>query len=196
VEHLIESAGLGVLFLLIALESMGIPLPGETALIGASVLADHGKFEIWQVIVIAASAAIIGDNLGYWIGRHWGRQLLTKWKRLERFSQRVLPPAERFFAAHGGKTVFFGRFIAFLRITSAWIAGVSHMPWWRFLLWNAAGGIIWATGVSLLAYYAGRAVADAFDRWGVIGAGVLVAVGAVVLLSIHFWRKRVVPEKA
>src|SRR5919197_3438687 len=149
-EHLVESYGLGLLFVLIMLESAGIPLPGETALIGASVLASQGHFDIVWVIAVAASAAIIGDNGGYWGGRIWGRKLLTRWKRLERFADRVLPPSERFFARHGGKTVFFARFIAILRFTAAWLAGVTRMTWWRFLFWNAAGGVCWAAGVGVL----------------------------------------------
>jgi membrane protein DedA with SNARE-associated domain len=193
-EHLVETYGLGLLFLLIMLESAGIPLPGETALIGASVLASTGRFDIVWVIVLAATAAIVGDNGGYWVGRIWGRKLLARWRRVERFSQKVLPASERFFARHGGKTVFFARFIAILRFTAAWLAGVAHMPWWRFLFWNAAGGILWATGVGLLAYYGGKAAADAFDRYGWIGAaGVLLSVG-VVLAGIHLWRKHLEPN--
>jgi membrane protein DedA with SNARE-associated domain len=196
VEHLVLSAGLGLLFVLVMLESAGIPLPGETALIAASILAARGHYEIWEVIVVAASAAIVGDNGGYWVGRIWGRKLLTKWKRLERFSERVLPPAERFFAAHGGKTVFIGRFVAILRFTAAWLAGVTRMPWWRFLLWNAAGGICWAVGVALLAYYGGKAAADAFDKYGLIGAGAIVGLVVLALVGIHFWRKRMLPEES
>ena len=195
-EHLIETAGLGLLFLFVMLESAGIPLPGETALIGAAVLASRGHFRIWEVIVIAAAAAIVGDNGGYWVGRIWGRKLLTKWKRLERFSERVLPPAERFFEAHGGKTVFIGRFVAILRFTAAWLAGVTRMRWWRFLLWNAAGGICWAVGVGLLAFYGGKAAADAFDRYGLIGAGAIVGAVLLVLVGIHIWRKRMLPERS
>jgi membrane protein DedA with SNARE-associated domain len=195
VEGLLTSAGLGLLFVLIMLESAGIPLPGETALIAAGILAERGHFEIWHVIVIAAAAAIIGDNGGYWVGRIWGRKLLTKWKRIERLSGRVLPPAERFFEAHGGKTVFIGRFVAILRFTAAWLAGVTRMDWWRFLLWNAAGGICWATGVGLLAYYGGKAAAEAFDRFGLIGAGAIVGLIVLALLGLHYWRKRVLPER-
>jgi membrane protein DedA with SNARE-associated domain len=193
-EHLVETYGLGLLFVLIMLESAGIPLPGETALIGAGILASQGKLDVIAVIAVAAAAAIIGDNGGYWVGRRWGRQILRKWRRVERFAERVLPPSERFFEKHGGKTVFFARFIAILRFTAAWLAGISRMPWWRFLFWNAAGGICWATGITLLAYYGGKAAADAFDRYGWIGAaGVVVAI-LVVVGGVHVWRRRVVPE--
>jgi membrane protein DedA with SNARE-associated domain len=193
-EHLVSSAGLPLLFGLITLESAGIPLPGETALITASFLASKGKLDIVAVIAVASTAAIVGDNGGYWVGRHWGRRILTRWKRLQRFSERVLPPAERFFEKHGDKTVFIGRFVAILRFTAAWMAGVAHMRWWRFLLFNAAGGICWATLVALLAYYVGRAAADAFDQYGVIGAGVIIGGAAAALVVVHVLRRRVAPE--
>lgn len=193
-NHLVQTYGLGLLFVLVMLESGGIPLPGETALIGAAILAQRGTFGIVAVIAVAASAAIIGDNGGYWVGRTWGRRILTRWKRLERFSERVLPPSERFFERHGPKTVFIGRFVAILRVTAAWMAGVTRMPWWRFLLWNAAGGIVWATLVGLVAYYAGGAAADAIHRYGIYGAGVAVAVVVVLIGGLHLWRRKVLPE--
>jgi membrane protein DedA with SNARE-associated domain len=195
-EHLLLSAGLPLLFVLIMLESAGTPLPGETALIAAAILASRGHYRIWEVIVVAAVAAIVGDNGGYWVGRIWGRKLLKRWRWLERFSERVLPPAERFFEAHGGKTVFIGRFVAILRFTAAWLAGVTKMSWWRFLLWNAAGGICWAIAVGLLAFYGGKAAADAFDRYGLIGAGALIAAAVLVLVGFHIWRRRILPEQS
>ena len=193
-EHLVSTAGLPLLFALVMLESAGIPLPGETALITAAFLASKGKLNIVEVIVVASAAAIIGDNGGYWVGRHWGRRILTRSKRLRRFSERVLPPAERFFSKHGDKTVFIGRFVAILRFTAAWMAGVAHMRWWRFLVFNAAGGICWATLVALLAYYVGRAAADAFNQYGLIGAGAILAVAAAVLVVVHVLRRRVATE--
>jgi membrane protein DedA with SNARE-associated domain len=194
VEGLLTSAGLGLLFVLIMLESAGIPLPGETALIAAGLLASKGRYEIWQVIVIAAAAAIIGDNLGYWVARRWGLRLLERWPRLKQYVDRALPPAERFFKKHGGKTIFIARFVAILRFTAAVLAGVTRMHWWRFLLWNAAGGICWATGIGLLAYYGGKAAAEAFDRYGLIGAGVIVVLIVAGLVGAHLWRRRMVEE--
>jgi membrane protein DedA with SNARE-associated domain len=193
-EHLVSTAGLPLLFGLVMLESAGIPLPGETALITAAFLASKGKLDIVAVIAVAASAAIVGDNGGYWVGRHWGRRLLTRWHRLQRLSERVLPPTERFFERHGDKTVFIGRFLPVLRFTAAWMAGVAHMPWWRFLVFNAAGGICWATFVALLSYYVGRAAADAFSQYGLLGAGAVIAVAAAVLVVVHVLRNRVAPE--
>jgi membrane-associated protein len=190
VEHFVESYGLVVLFLLIGLESAGMPLPGETALIAAAVLASNGHFDIVWVIAVAAAAAIVGDNVGYWLGRLGGRRLLTRWKRISRHAGRALPKAEDFFARHGGKTVFIGRFIAILRITAAWLAGISEMPWWRFLFWNAAGGIAWAILVGLVAYYGGKAAADAVNRYGLIGGAVLLAIAAVGFLAFRSWKRR------
>jgi membrane protein DedA with SNARE-associated domain len=195
VTHYVVTYGLGLLFVLLMLESGGIPLPGETALIPAGVLASQGKFNIVAVIAVAASAAIIGDNAGYWVARRWGRRLLKKSKRLDRFAERVLPPSERFFERHGDKTVFIGRFVAILRFTAAWLAGLSKMPWWKFLFWNAAGGICWATLVGLLAYYLGRAAADTIERYGYYAAGGLVVAVVLVVGGLHFWRRRIVEEE-
>jgi membrane protein DedA with SNARE-associated domain len=189
--HFITHHGLPLLFLVIALESFGIPLPGETALIAFGVLASQGHYNIAIVIVVAAAAAIIGDNLGYWIiGRWGGRRLFERWGWLRRYAERVLPRAERLMERHGGKTVFFGRFIAVLRYTAAWLAGLGRMEWWRFLFWNAAGGIGWATLVGLVSYYGGQALADTIARYGVYGAG--IAIGALLLgwLLLHFAKKR------
>ncbi len=187
----VRAVGLPLLFLFIMLESAGIPLPGETALITASILSSQHKFPaIYWVIIVAAAAAIIGDNLGYWAARSGGMALIRRHERLSRFADRVLPPSERFFERHGGKTVFFARFIAILRFTAAWLAGLSKMPWWRFLLWNAAGGICWATGFGLLAYYVGHAAADAIDRYGYIAAGVIVAAIVLGFFGVRYWKKR------
>jgi membrane protein DedA with SNARE-associated domain len=186
------SYGLLLLFAVIAAESAGVPLPGETALIAAAILAARGHYSIVEVIVVAALAAIIGDNVGYWIGRTGGRALLERWGPLKRYSERVLPPGERFFRKHGGKTVFIGRFVSVLRVTAAWLAGITHMPWWRFFIWNAAGGILWATGVSLLAYWAGKAVAETVGKYGLYGVIVLLVLGAIGFVALRVWKKRMI----
>jgi membrane protein DedA with SNARE-associated domain len=190
-KNLLLDHGLIILFALIAMESAGIPLPGETALIAAAVLAQQGHYSIEAVIVVAALAAIIGDNVGYWIGRKGGRALLARTPVIRDVFARALPPSERFFARHGAKTVFFGRFIAFLRITAAWLAGISHMPWWRFLLWNALGGIVWAIAVSLIAYKFGEAAAEAINKYGLYGAIAVIVVVVIGFVGFRFWKKRV-----
>jgi membrane protein DedA with SNARE-associated domain len=178
-------------FLLIAAESSGVPLPGETALVAAGVYASQGHYSIESVIAVAAAGAIVGDNIGYWLGRELGRGFLQRYGVIKRFSDRVLPRAERFFDKHGGKAIFLARFTAGLRVAGAWIAGFARMPWWRFFFWNAAGGIVWATTFGLIAYYFGHAVADAIGKYGMYGAGV-AALGVIALLvGLHFWRKRI-----
>lgn len=192
--NLLISYGLVLLFVLIAAESAGVPLPGETALIAASILASRGHYSIVSVIVVAAAAAIIGDNVGYWIGRTGGRALLERWGPVRRYAEKAIPPGERFFRKHGGKTVFIGRFVAVLRVTAAWLAGITHMSWWRFVLWNAAGGIVWAAGVSLLAYYFGKAAADAVQTYGIYALVAIVVVAALVFVGMRFAKKRLEPK--
>jgi membrane protein DedA with SNARE-associated domain len=194
VTHQLIQHGLVLLFFLVAIESAGVPVPGETALIAAAVLARQGHYSLFWVIVIAAAGAIVGDNLGYWLGRLGGRRLLNRWSITRRHVEKVLPPAERFFEKHGPKTVFFGRFLALLRVTSAWLAGISRMPWWKFLFWNATGGIVWAAGVAILAYAAGKAVADAVGRYGLYAVVVLVVVAIVGFFVMRRLRARLLEE--
>jgi membrane protein DedA with SNARE-associated domain len=189
-QSLVVHYGLVVLFLLIALESAGIPLPGETALVTGGVLASRGDLDIVAVIAVAATAAIVGDNVGYWVGRLGGRKLLLRWERLDRHASRVLPWSEGFFHRHGGKTIFIARFVAVLRVTAAWLAGISKMHWWQFFLWNAAGGIVWAVAVGLVAYYAGRAAADAIGHYGFIAGAAITVVLVVGMLVFRFIRRR------
>jgi len=189
--HFFIAHGLPLLFVVVMLESFGIPLPGETALIAFGVLASQGHHSIVTVIVLAAVGAIVGDNLGYWlIGRLGGRRLFERWRVLRRYADRFLPAAERIMSRHGGKTVFFGRFIAILRFTAAWVAGIGRMPWWRFLFWNALGGIVWATTVGLVSYYAGKAAADAIQRYGLFAAGGVAAVLVLGLIGFRLVSRR------
>jgi len=196
VTHFIEHYGLVFVFGIVCLESAGLWLPGETALIAAGVYASKGHLSISGVIAVATAGAILGDNIGYWLGREGGRRLLYRYAWLARFADRVIPTAERFFARHGGKAVFLARFFGGVRVTGAWMAGITRMPWWRFLFWNAAGGITWAVGVGLVAFYAGKAAADAIARYGVYGAVVLVVVLAAALVGLHMWRRRALGSEA
>ena len=173
--------GLPLLFAAVAIESFGVPVPGETALIAFGVLASQGHYSIAVVIAVAAAAAIIGDNLGFWlIGRRGGRALIARYAWVERRTQHVLPRAEALIRRYGGRAVFFGRFVSVLRETIAWVAGLAGMSWPRFLFWNALGGIVWASAVGLLAYYGGKALADAVSRYGLF-AGASIVIAAVVI---------------
>jgi membrane protein DedA with SNARE-associated domain len=170
-------------------------VPGETALIACAVLASQGSLSIAWVIVVAALAAIIGDNLGYWTARKGGRPLLQRHRLTQRYADRYLPRGERFFAKHGGKTVFLGRFVAVLRVTAAWIAGLLHMHWWRFLAWNAAGGIVWALLVGLVAYRLGDAAAAALNRYGLVAAGGIVVVTGLGYVVVRWIERRTLGDE-
>jgi membrane protein DedA with SNARE-associated domain len=173
------NVGLPVLFVLIAVESMGVPLPGETALFTAAILASKGKLSIEAVIAVSAAAAILGDNVGYLIGRKAGRRLLEAPGPFERHRRAVITYGQPFFDRHGPKAVFLGRFVSGLRITAAWLAGVNRMKWTSFLFWNATGGIVWATAVGLLGYFGGHAAEHAVKTVGLAGA-----IAAALLLAI------------
>jgi membrane protein DedA with SNARE-associated domain len=182
--------GYPLLFALIAIETMGVPVPGEAALLTAAVIASRGDLDIEIVIILAASAAILGDNIGYLIGRHGGRRLLQRPGKFETQRRRVLEYGEPFFGRHGGKAVFFGRWMAWLRIWSAWLAGINRMRWPSFVFWNAAGGIVWAVSVGLIAYYLGEAGDHAIKTAGLAGgAGVLVS-GVVIYLVLRYRHRR------
>jgi membrane protein DedA with SNARE-associated domain len=146
VEHLIETYGLWALFTVVMLESMGVPLPGESALITAALYAGSThRIDIFQVILVAAAAAIIGDNIGYLVGRSIGVRLLVRYGRYLRLDAKRLKLGQYLFMRHGGKIVFFGRFVAILRTFAAFLAGANLMRWPRFLFMNALGGICWAS---------------------------------------------------
>jgi membrane-associated protein len=186
VEELVQTAGYPLLFLLVGAESSGVPIPGETALITAAVLASQGKMHIEWVIPIAAAGAIVGDNIGYVIGRRGGRWLLERPGRFHRQRLDALRNGEVFFEHHGPKAVFLGRFVLGLRVWASWLAGATHMHWRSFFFWNALGGICWATGIGLLAYYLGSAAGNAIQTFGIFGlVAVLVAAG-----SVYTWHRR------
>jgi membrane protein DedA with SNARE-associated domain len=190
VKHLIEVAGYPLLFLLVMSESSGVPVPGETALITAAVLASQGKLQIEFVIGLAAAGAIIGDNIGYLIGRRGGRWLLERPGFLHRQRLRVLEAGEPFFQQHGPKAVFFGRFVLGLRVWASWLAGATRMPWRSFLLWNALGGITWAVAVGLIAYFLGHSAENAIETFGLYGlAAVLLAIGSTFFLHRRHRRR-------
>src|SRR5487761_413568 len=180
----VSHIGYPVLFLLVMAESGGIPVPGETSLIAAAVLASHGKLQIELVIAIAAAAAIVGDNVGYQIGRRGGRWLLQRPGHFHRQRLQVLQTGEPFFERHGPKAVFFGRFLLGLRVWASWLAGATHMRWRSFLLWNALGGITWATAIGLLAYYLGHSASNAVQAFGIYGL-VAVALAVVSFFIAH-----------
>ncbi len=182
--HLVQSYGYYAVFALIALESLGIPLPGESALIAAALYAGTTHhLNITALAAVAVSAAVIGDNAGYWVGRTGGRRLAERYGRYVRLDRAKLKVGRYLFARHGGKVVFFGRFVAVLRTYAAFFAGVSRMRWSRFLLANAAGGLLWASLYAFGAYALGSAASSVGSTITIVGwavAGVLTLATIVI----------------
>ncbi len=172
---------------IIGLESLGVPSPGETALVLAAVLASQGKLNIWLVIPIAMASAIIGDSIGYLLGRLVGRDVLEARGPFHERRVRALAAGDRFFTRHGPKAVFLGRWIALVRIATAWLAGINKMPYPTFFFWNALGGITWALAYGLLGYYGGTAAAHVLEQ---IGVGAALALGVVVFVGVIVWKVR------
>lgn len=194
-QNILSVIGYPAVTLFIMIESSGIPFPGETMLLLASFFAaTTHQLAIPIVIACAALGAIIGDNLGYLAGRTGGRALALRYGKYIFLKPHHLDYAEKFFERHGDKTVFFGRFVAILRAWAAFLAGVNHMSWRKFLLFNAAGGIVWAIVYGTLGYVAGRFLHDNFtavehlaSTLGWVGAGIVAAaiVAAVILLRLR-----------
>jgi membrane protein DedA with SNARE-associated domain len=179
VHHLHEyvaTYGYLAIFAIVGLESAGIPMPGETILVAAAILAGQGKLHLWGVIGAAAAGAILGDNCGYWVGREFGFPIAYRYGRYVSLDERRLKLGQYLFLRQGGKIVFFGRFVAVLRAFAAFLAGVNHFNWERFFLFNAAGGIVWATIFGSGGYWLGRAFEDYAKPVGI--AALVVAVVA------------------
>jgi membrane-associated protein len=186
------SSSLGYLLpAIIGLESMGIPSPGETALVLAAVLASQGKLHIWLVILIGVASAITGDNLGYLLGRRFGREFVLKSGPLWHHRIQAVRAGDRFFERHGPKAVFLARWIALVRFAAAWLAGINRMQFRLFFFWNALGGITWGVTFGLVGYYAGEAGAGVLARFGLAGAAVLASlfIGMLVLGVVRHRRQ-------
>jgi membrane protein DedA with SNARE-associated domain len=186
VEHLVQVFGYPLLFLIVMSESGGLPVPGETGLITAAALASQGKLEIELVIALAAAGAIVGDNIGYLIGRKGGRWLLERPGLFHKQRLQVLAIGQPFFERHGPKAVFFGRFVLGLRVWASWLAGATHMHWRSFVIWNALGGIVWATAIGLIAYFLGHSAGNAIQAFGLYG----LAAVAIALVSGFILHRR------
>ena len=189
-QNALDAIGYPAVAIFVMIESSGIPFPGETMLLLASFYAGVShQLQIPIVIACAAFGAIIGDNIGYYIGHTGGRAIVVRFGKYVFIKPEHLDRAEEYFAKHGDKTVFFGRFIAVLRAWAAFLAGVNHMHWRTFLIYNAAGGILWATIFGTLGYVAGRFFHDNFAQVerlsktiGWLGAALIVIIVLTVLI--------------
>ena len=187
IDAWIESYGYLVVFLLVLVESIGVPVPGETALIAAALYAGSThKLDIWGIVAAAAAGAIIGDNIGYAIGRYGGAKLLLRYGHKVNLHEGRIKIGIWLFRRHGGKVVFWGRFVSILRTWAAFLAGTNHMEWRRFLLFNAAGGIVWATLYGVV-YYVFGATLKKLSTTIDVGVGVG---SAVLLVAFVVWTRR------
>ena len=187
ITHLIQSYGLVALFVIVFLESMGVPLPGETSLVTAAIYAGSThEIGIVPVIAVAAAGAIVGDNLGYVIGRVAGSRLLMRYGKYIRLDGKRLKLGQYLFLRHGAKIVFFGRFVAVLRAYAAILAGTNRMHWRTFLVANALGGVLWASAFGGGAYLFGTELRRVAEPVVLI---VLAAAVVVVVTSLRFVRR-------
>ena len=195
IETLIQAIGYPLVFGLIAAESTGVPLPGEITLLAAAAAAGAGRggFNIWLVFLFAAAGAIAGGTAGYWIGRRGGRALIERLSGRFGLNPDHIGKAERFFDHHGGSTVFFGRWVSYLRILTSLLAGISKMPFPKFMLFNILSGIFWAGVVSFLGFKFGRHL-DVVERImreigiGIFIAAVLAVAGYLVIAKVFIRR--------
>lgn len=184
---LVESYGAVTVAVVVGLESMGVPLPGETALLlAAGYAAGHPELNVWAVVAAAVAGAIVGDNVGYGLGRAYGAPFLARYGHHVGINSARLMLGRRLFRRHGILIVFFGRFVALLRILAAWLAGISRMRWPHFLAANAAGAVVWAGSFSFVGYSFGKVM----TRLPVSFEVALAATGLAVLVGLHFGSRR------
>ena len=182
-KQALSTYGYLAVFLFVGIESIGIPFPGETMLVTAAIYAGTtGNLSILLVIGAAATGAIVGDNIGFGVGHWGGYRLLVRYGKYIRLDQAKLKVGRYIFRRHGGKVVFFGRFVSVLRTYAAFLAGTNRMRWWRFVAFNAAGGIIWATLYGVGAYYLGREIEKVSGP-----VGIALAVVAALAIVIAFF---------
>ncbi len=191
--------GYWAVLVFVAIESTGIPFPGETMLLAAAIYAGTThQLVIPLVIAAAATGAILGDNIGFWVGREGGYRLLRRYGRYIRVDERRMKLGQYMFKKHGGKVVFFGRFVAVLRALAAFLAGTNRMAWPRFLVFNASGGILWAIIYGL----GGYALGDNVHRlegplgYALVAAAVVLTIGFIVFLRRNEKRLQDEAERA
>jgi membrane protein DedA with SNARE-associated domain len=186
-DGLFQHYGYAVIFIGIMLESTGLPLPGESLMIGAAIYAatEH-HLNIFVLVLVAALGAICGDQIGYFMGRWIGFRLLARWGRKVGLTDERLDLGRFLFGKYGAAVVFLGRFVAILRTFAAVLAGANKMPWHTFLLWNALGGIGWTSLYGFGAYLLGDAAKRVSGPLGIT----LAVIGGTVLLTVVVFVKR------
>ncbi len=194
-DRLLDEYGYGAVGLVVGLEAMGLPLPGESMIIGSAIYsATSHRLSIVWILVAAALGAILGDNLGYLIGRSVGYRVVVRYGRKVGLSEDRLTLGRYLFRRYGGLVVFFGRFVAVLRTFVALLAGANRMPWGRFLVWNALGGIAWTVGYGLAAFEAGEAIRRIEGPVGIAIASIAVPIVTAMILLLKKNEKRLIEE--
>jgi membrane protein DedA with SNARE-associated domain len=191
INHLLQSYGYLAVFVFIAVESLGLPLPGETTLIAAAIYAGSThNLNIGIVFLAAAAAAILGDNAGYWLGRSAGRRLVCRYGHLVRLDAKKLKVGRYLFARYGGTVVFAGRFVTALRTYAAFFAGLNEMRWPRFTVFNATGGVAWSAVCAFGAFGLGAAATGVGQAITLAGLGLSAALTAAGIVLARRWMRR------
>jgi membrane protein DedA with SNARE-associated domain len=187
IAHLIATYGYVGVGVVIALESMGLPLPGESVLALAALYAARHGHSIVPVVASAAAGAVLGDNAGYWIGRELGYRLLHDYGSRVGLTPGKIKLGQYLFLRHGAKVVFLGRFVAVLRVLAALLAGMNRMEWRRFLFANAAGAILWASAIGFGTFWFGRAAMHVTRPIGIVLAllGLAAVIGSLLFVRAH-----------
>ena len=195
--HLIVTYGYFAVAFLVAVESFGVPLPGETIVVAAALYAGHThRLSVWAIFAVAAVAAIVGDNIGYLLGRTGGERLIRRYGRYVRLDEAKLQVVRNLFDRHGAKVVFFGRFVSILRTYAAFFAGTTRMPWRRFLIYNAAGGVLWAALYTFASYGLGDTFRSIETELTVAFSAAAVLTIAAVIVVLRRRNKKVLVEVA
>ena len=182
--------GYAVVFVGVFLENTGLPVPGETALLAGAAMAHFGRLSLPWVVVTAVGGAVLGDNLGFFVGRRYGRALVERFGSRLGLTRARLRQFDRFFERHGGRTVFIARFVTGLRVFGALLAGASGLPWPTFIFYNAAGAIAWSTAIAIAGYSLAYSW-ETLERWiGRSGRIALAVVGVVVVISVVRARRK------
>jgi membrane protein DedA with SNARE-associated domain len=197
--HLIEeymlAYGYPTVFFGVMLENAGLPIPGETILLIAGYFAGIGQFNLPLVMMIAATGAVIGDNIGFAIGHHYGRSFLLRVGKFVFLTPARLVHLENYFAKHGNKTILVARFITGLRVFAALLAGASNMRWRVFLIYNIAGALLWSVVITTLGYVFGQSL-PLLIKWVGRSGTILLIVGVIVAVVVwRIYRRRTVEEE-
>jgi membrane protein DedA with SNARE-associated domain len=192
-QEFVSANGYWAIALIVGLESMGVPLPGETILVLAAIYAAADPtLNIWVVIAVATIGSIMGDNAGYWMGRKYAYALLVRYGRYIGMSTARIKVGQYLFRQHGGKVLFLGRFVALLRILAAFLAGVNRMPWREFLIANAAGAVLWASAFGAGGYFFGKLLLHLHHSLAIVVFAVALAAFLGVGYLIHRYEYRLI----